>query len=232
MSLNNKRLLHIDVLKIISIYMVLFNHTGVNGFVYFTVAKNSVMYPFYMFNSILIKVAVPLFFMTSGALLLSKEESYKTIICKRFSKYALILIIASAIEYLYFCLRINHQKVLLLDFFKTLYTSTHATAYWYLYTYLAYILMLPLLRKLAKAMEKRDYFWMALMFLLVNFLSIIDFLIWKGDAGHNGSFNFFITSSYVVYPLMGYYYEYKASSQDFTKKKLAQLVLASINVFK
>lgn len=227
-DLNNKRLLHIDLIKIVSIYMVLFNHTGENGFTLFTVARNSALYPFYMFNSILIKVAVPLFFMTSGALLLGKEESFGTLFRKRFLKYALVLLVGSIIEYLYSCLRINHKKGSFLSFLKILYTSNHAAAYWYLYAYLAFILMLPLLRRLAQAMQKRDYLWMAGMFLLLNIVNIIDFILWKGKAFHNASFSFFLTNSYVIYPLTGYFLENRLKREDYSRKCFLILTTASV----
>lgn len=44
MKFDNKRLTHIDVLKIISIFMVLFNHTGTDGFVLFTIARDSLLF--------------------------------------------------------------------------------------------------------------------------------------------------------------------------------------------
>lgn len=176
MQTANKRLLHIDVLKIIAIYMVLFNHTGSYGFVLFTIEQYSFWYPFYLFNAIFIKIAVPLFFMTSGALLLGKEESYVDILRKRFLKYFLLLIVGSVVEYLYACLRMNHESISVAYFFKTLYTSKHATAYWYFYAYLAYLLTLPFLRKLAKSLESKDYLWMILLYFVMRALSIFDFL--------------------------------------------------------
>ena len=47
-----KRKTYIDFLRLIAIYMVLFNHTGMRGFILYTVAKNSVLYPLYFFNTI------------------------------------------------------------------------------------------------------------------------------------------------------------------------------------
>ena len=79
MSQAGKRTVYLDFIRILAIYMVLFNHTRTSGFVLFTVRRGSFFYPFYLFNAILIKSAVPLFFMVSGALLLGKEESYSQI---------------------------------------------------------------------------------------------------------------------------------------------------------
>lgn len=92
---NNKvqeRKVYIDFLKILAIYMVLFNHTNTDGFVLFTIARTSKLYPLYLFNAIFIKMAVPLFLMTSGALLLGKKESNMDVLTKRFFKYMIVLI--------------------------------------------------------------------------------------------------------------------------------------------
>ena len=72
--------------------MVLFNHTNTDGFVLFTIARTSKLYPLYLFNAIFIKMAVPLFLMTSGALLLGKKESNMDVLTKRFFKYMIVLI--------------------------------------------------------------------------------------------------------------------------------------------
>ncbi len=219
---------YIDFLKIFAIYLVLFNHTGTKGFVLFTIRQDSILYPLYLFNSIFIKVAVPLFFMASGALLLGKEESYRDLLVKRFLKYLFILFAASAIAYLYNCLRLKTQELSLTKFLKEIYTFRLTTAYWYLYAYLAYILMLPLIRKMAKAMANRDFQWMILMFGAIQSLSVIDFIIWKGEASHNGFFSFFITTNYVFYPLAGYYIDKRLDKDAFSRRNLLLLTASSI----
>ncbi len=226
-EVQKKRKIYIDFLKIIAIYMVLFNHTHEDGFLLFTIARTSKLYMLYMFNAVLIKIAVPLFFMASGALLLGKEESYRDLLVKRFLKYVIVLTAGSAVVYLYTCLRLEPQEMSIGQFLKKLYTTNMITAYWYLYVYLAYILMLPLLRKMAKNMTDADYKWMFLMFGIMQSLSIIDFLLFKGAAGHNGFFSFFITVNYVFYPLAGYYIDQKPE-KVFTRKKCLVLVAASI----
>lgn len=221
------RRVYIDFLKVIAIYLVLFNHTGVSGFVLFTVKQGTKMYFPLMFNAILIKIAVPLFFMASGALLLGKEESYRDLLCKRFLRYLVVLIVASLIWYLYTCLRHGVQTVSVGYFLTTLYTSRLAGSYWYLYAYLAYILMLPFLRKLAKAMTAREYQWMFLMYGIISSLQILEFLVWKGEKSHNGDFSFFITGIYVFYPLMGYYIDQCMKDSAFTVKRLLYMVALS-----
>ena len=217
-----------DFLKIIAIYMILFNHTGTKGFVLFTVKQDSPLFFFYLFNTIFIKVAVQLFFMTSGALLLDKEESLKRVVVNRFMKYLLVLIVCSLLQYAYACYNSDSQVFTLSTFFIRLYTRQLSNAYWYLYAYLAYILMLPFLRRLAKSMNEKEYLWMIFLYGFINVLSIIEYVIWKGEYTHNSHFNFFISSIYVFYPLLGYYLDRVMSEKFNSWKTIVVLSLLSI----
>ena len=208
--------------------MVLFNRTSTNGFMLYTVARKSLLYPFYLFNAILIKIAVPLFFMISGALLLSRDESIKKILKNRFLRIAVVLVASSAIAYIYSCLRLSPRELSLSEFVKILYTYHHTGALWYLYAYLAYLLMLPFLRKMARNMSNHEFIWLFLMFGAINLLQIVDFLLFKGEAEHYGGFSLFLTSSYVFYPLMGYFVEYRLEEKDFNVKALVGMVICSL----
>lgn len=81
MSMENnskaKRKIYIDFIRIIAIYMVLFHHTDTNGYLLYTVSRESIWYWAYLFNAVFINIAVPLFLMSTGALLINKEEPIK-----------------------------------------------------------------------------------------------------------------------------------------------------------
>lgn len=219
---------YLDFLRIISIYMVLFNHTNTKGFVLFIIAGDSPLRFFYLCNAIFIKIAVPIFLMISGALLLGKQETIRYIVEKRFFKFLCILTVASVLLYCYTCFRIDHKDLSLFYFLKELYAHSLSGAYWYIYLYLAYLLMLPFLRRLAINITENEYLWLFLMFWVVQMLSIVDFLLFKGTATHNVNFNFFITSKYIIYPFLGYYIDRKMSDKYYTRKILAVLISLSI----
>jgi len=227
MANKNTRKVYLDFLKIIAIYMVIFNHTSARGFVLFTVRRGSPFFIFYLFNAIFIKIAVPLFFMASGAILIGKKETLKRVITNRFLKYLFLLLVASLIQYLYSCNK-SSQSFSLSSFFTKVYTDRFAVAYWYLYTYLAYILLLPLLRRLANAMTTHEYYWMIVLYGLFRLISIIDFLIWKGDLSHNSHFYLFITDVYVFYPLTGFFIDQKMEKKYCSWKTVGLLSLVSI----
>ena len=65
---------YIDAVKILAIFLVLFNHTGTKGYVLFLISRNSNYYWLYMVSIVLIKINIPLFLMASGALLLKKRK--------------------------------------------------------------------------------------------------------------------------------------------------------------
>ena len=47
------RIVYLDLIRIIAILLVLFNHTGDNGFTYFSIARSSFFYPLSFFVSLL-----------------------------------------------------------------------------------------------------------------------------------------------------------------------------------
>ena len=114
------RKLHLDILKVLAIFFVMFNHTGTEGFFLFSKSQGSLWYGVYLFISIITKIAVPLFFMISGALLLNKMESWKHILKKRFLRYFIILVFFSFLQYLW-SLGFQLQNCSITDFFKGFY---------------------------------------------------------------------------------------------------------------
>ena len=228
-------IVYLDLLRIIAIILVLFNHTGDNGFTYFAVARGSLFYPVSLFISLLDKIAVPLFFMISGALLIPKEESYKEVI-KRFVKFALILVAASGIIYVYRYLKGLPSIFTVAEFVTALYSKGIIIQYWYLYTYLAFILMLPFIRKIAKGMEGKDFIWLIALMTINSLLQIADYTVFKGKYFHNSHFSFFISVNYLLYPILGYYLEHKVSRDRYNWKMLliltgcSVLILAALTV--
>lgn len=49
-------------------------------------------------------------------------------------------------------------------------------------------------------MTAQEYRWMFLLYGVVHFLQILEFLIWKGGKSHNSYFSLFIALDYVFTP--------------------------------
>ena len=81
-SAKNKNILYVEILRIICIVLVIFNHTNYLGYVYFlSFDIGSLPYWFYMVFSVITGISIPMFFMISGMLLLGKTESIGYMFC-------------------------------------------------------------------------------------------------------------------------------------------------------
>lgn len=218
--------LHMELLRIIAIFCVLFNHTGTKGFVLFTSARDSALYWFYMFFGIAIKVGVPLFFMISGALLLEKEESIGRILKKRVSKILAAMLAGSVIVYLH-KLGGDLTAFSIRELLTNLYIGNVTTAYWYFYAYLAFLLLLPFLRKIARGLSNQEYHYMIILYVFIQGLVILQLYALIG-LSYNHNFSLFITEKIVFYPLLGYYMEHRLPKEAYQKKTMVGLMLLSV----
>ena len=94
---------YLEALRILSAFFVIFMHLPASS--YFLNA-NGISRFIAIIVSIIIRISVPIFFMISGALLLDKQEDYKTIIKKRFLRICGVIFIFELgmfiLAYLYF----------------------------------------------------------------------------------------------------------------------------------
>lgn len=77
-----KKKIHIEFLRALCIWLVMFTHTSTSGFSLYLERPASFFFPLYIAVPFWVKTAVPIFFMISGALLLEKEESISRIFKK------------------------------------------------------------------------------------------------------------------------------------------------------
>ena len=84
MTNTKNKTIYIEVLRTVSIFLVIFNHTrGLGNNLYSYVLPDTFSYWGSLALSIFCKVAVPIFFMISGGMLLGKEESIRELFQKR-----------------------------------------------------------------------------------------------------------------------------------------------------
>lgn len=223
----NGRKLHIELLRIIAIICVLFNHTGTKGFVLFTIARESEFYWLYMFMGIAVKVAVPIFFMISGAMLLGKEETIDVILKKRVLKFLIIMLVSSLVVYMHKVSDGFIAAFSLKDLGERLYVGSVTTSSWYFYAYMALLLMLPFLRKVAQHMSDREYEYMIWLYLFMQLFQILQLYVLMG-LHFNENFAFFITEKIVFYPLLGYYVEHRLKKSAYDKKKIVLVMMAGV----
>lgn len=222
-----RNLIHIEFLRIICIFLVLFNHTGDNGFFLFSVSQQSPLYCFYMFLSIGCKIAAPIFYMISGALLLGKNESLKSLYLKRILKWVIVLILSSAVYRIYDWYYYGADAGIT-QFLLDVYQAYISRAQWYLYSYIALLVMLPFLRRLAQAMTKKDYLYLAVCQFVINgVIPIVQFYFSQGTVFLNGYFYTPLFTDCIFYFLMGYYFEKVLDEKYYTRKNFMILSAGS-----
>ena len=222
-----KKKIHLEFLRFLAILLVIFNHTGESGYLYFTTVPGSKLYGLYFLLSVLCKVAVPLFWMVSGALLLDKEEDMKTIFRHRFLRMAVVLAVFSFGYYLYSARNNPDFRFSIVYFFQRLYSDDLAPAFWYLYAYLGMLVILPVLRKAAKNLTNREFmYFFAVMLLLRGVVPVLEYALWRGERTINPSFlaNFF--SYDLVFFLLGYFLEYRVPASGLKRSRAAALWLS------
>ncbi len=155
-----KREIWLDVLRVLAAFLVIVNHT--NSDVFQSVTPENGTWWLSIAWYALCKIAVPLFVMISGAVLLGREDSYRKCLA-RFGRIVAALVVFS---YAYFVhdAWVNYglwPRMFRLDVFvQKLWTLEIADSFWYLYFYAGLMLALPLLQRLSCAMTDRDIWYL------------------------------------------------------------------------
>ena len=226
---DTKRKIHIDFIKILAILLVIFIHTGNEGFLAYQKQSNFFIQIFQLFLTSFCKIAVPLYFMCSGALLLGKEESIQKLWKKRVLKYIIITIVFTLFYYIFLSLH-DKSPIDLQWILKTMYSSStfsFSGSYWFLYSYIAFLIMLPILRIIAKYMTKEVMIYLLVLYgMFCGILPILEFYLELGSLAISIPF---ITNQVLFYPLIGYYLEENQVSFG-TNKKLF-VACAGLSIF-
>lgn len=189
--------LHIEALRIIACFCVIVNHT--NSVIFQNVEISNLWYLSitYFFIS---KIAVPIFLLIMGAVLLGKQDSYDKY-KKRIFRFVAVLIIFSAVNYIF---KYHDANMTLYHFFKCLFGSV-TNAYWYLYLYLGLLIMLPLLQKIAHSLAKREIeLFLFISLVIAGTVPMLQIFI---DLKVNNSFLVALFSPYLGLMFAGYYIE-------------------------
>lgn len=212
--------IYIEVLRIIAILFVVFNHTGAKGFTLFAHRPlGSLQFWCYLFISIFCKFAVPVFFCISGALMLNREEESLVVLWrKRILKIVFTLIVFSAV----YCLNdafLAGTKVEFKTFVVQLYSSTLKYHLWYLYAYIAYLASIPFLQNMAKHLSDKYFYYMIGITAFFDLLRFVEYFLWKGTLGMNSWLKVsWLTTAIVIYPCVGYFLEHRVNINSVGKK--------------
>ena len=151
-----KREVWLDVLRVLAAFLVIVNHT--NSDVFQSVTPQNGTWWLSILWYALCKIAVPVFVMVSGAVLLGREDSYR----KCLGRCVRIIAALLCFSWLYFVhdAWVNYglwPRIIQLDvFLQKVWTMEIADSFWYLYFYAGLMLALPILQQLASVMSNRD----------------------------------------------------------------------------
>lgn len=155
-----KRVIWMDVMRLVCAFLVIVNHTNSPIYKMTTPANGSWWLSILWYY--ISKIAVPIFVMISGACLLPRQDSYR----KHGARILRMLIVLMVFSYGFFIYdawvlygiwpRITDLKA----FFSMVWTARCGDAFWYLYFYIALIAMLPLFQRMAVTMKKVDYLYL------------------------------------------------------------------------
>lgn len=229
---------HLDLLRILALFLVVFNHTAL-----ITPARGcsgSAVYWLILLADECCKLAVPLFFMVSGAVLLHREEPLAPLFRKRILRFILLILLFVAGQQLFATIitdmgwswKAYISGCLIGNTFNHI-TAAHAV--WFLYAYLGMLLLLPMLRCLAQHMRNSSFY--LLMALQAACLIVLPgaALAVTGTPGTmlakflpfaDATYPPFCWSHCLCYALLGYFLEHR-TPQKLPPKKLAALGIAA-----
>lgn len=215
--------LYLEVLRLVACFFVVYNHTGKYGFTYYKEIQGGIEFYVNVIFACACKMAVPIFLMISGAVLLGKDESISAIYKKRMPRILCLIGATSVFYFIFDYFRYPDYEVEWKVILHKLYSTTEYNTY-YLWLYLAFLIILPLLRKAAGDRALARYLIGVYFMLYVGVQTIS--VLWGGDPfALNAYMSFFV--SWYICPLLGYYLT-TMSEEFYQSRWLKRVMLVSI----
>lgn len=160
---------YLDVMRILAIVLVLFNHLpGYNAYQ----TESGVGQALCMMLSIVTCINVPLFGMISGVLLMGREESIGDLWRKRICRMLTVVLVFELLTYIEFHYTRDYD-ISVQGFLYGMFGGTlkNFTSYWFLYAYIGFLIMLPFLRRMMRLISRQEMMW--LMGIHVLFTTVV-----------------------------------------------------------
>ncbi len=185
-----KKILHIEVLRILAVLCIMYSHTGFRGHDAYSCTDSTVTFMASLALACVSTCGVELFWMISGSLLLDGEECAREVYKKRVIRFLKVLLIFSLIRYFYdwfmgvygtsvywgdaYGVKAGAGQVHIgvWDFFIRFISGSIFVPYWFLYYFIGILILLPFIRKLFRAMTMDE--WRLLLLLEFIFLVVVE----------------------------------------------------------
>lgn len=230
---------YIDILRLFAIILVVFNHTPAYHFPLNNITSWGVGMCM-MLISVMTKVAVPLFFMISGGLLLSRQESIRQVLLKRVGRVGLLIAFFWAVHFAcgvwchkidghvatYFSALWSPNKAWIcvegVPEIQSLYIYTEAYAGWFLYAYMGLMFMLPMLRAMVQNMKNEYFVYMILLLVSVGIILPAGFYLIFGYEPSLYLKNYISLINHALLPfILGYFVEHRMDVRGISWWKIA-----------
>ena len=223
--MNKKRELYSDILKIISIFLVVLIHVFATyrGEYFYT---NGKYYFILTFADSFTRIAVPMFFMITGTFMLSKKtERYSDYLKKRIPRLLIPFFLISIVYYIYERNKTGDPKGII-DFILVFFNHGAKYHFWYMYAIIPIYLIIPYLQVLVQNLDRKKLLnLIILLFILSNTFNTISLLTGRYGYGVLRVFTLPSLFSYINYLFLGYYL-YKYCESNSKKKNVILFVLS------
>lgn len=222
--MNKKRELYSDILKVLSIFLVVVIHViALYRDKYFY--TNVKYYTVLTFIDSFTRIAVPIFFMITGTFMLSKTtEKYGDYFKKRIPKLLIPFFLISIFYYIYECNKAN-ISLNIIDFIMAFLNNGIKYHFWFMYAIISIYLIIPYLQILVQKLDRKKLFVLiVLIFILSNCFNTIYLLTNRYGYGMLKAFTLPSIFAYINCLFIGHYlHTYK-----ITKNKKIILGILSI----
>lgn len=164
--MKSQRKVFLDLIRIFAILGVIYNHSTAWELYQ---APGNIHQTFGYVLTCLARIAVPLFFMVSGVTLLGKEESIKSLCQKRVLRMVLCTVLFSLAYYLWALVRKEIEPISPLQFAKGIMAEPYIIPFWFLYAYIGFLVILPVLRLIAKNLTAEIWHYL-FAFVIIEYL--------------------------------------------------------------
>lgn len=228
------RYTYIDSLRAVCSAMVIAIHIIMYYISAFPV--QSVPWTVLMMSKVLTQCAVPIFFMISGATILSstKDETYGSFIKRRLSRVFIPFFAYSVLYYLFYVFIKDEYSLGIYEFLRRFAKGGDNISghFWYIYALIPLYFLFPILRKLVQNITKQQLLiFITVIFAvssLIPFLNQVFSLFCDFRIGH---YSYGKAGAYLNYTLIGYYiHNYVVPKAKNVKPRLLALLSAVLMV--
>ena len=196
--MNGNNIFYIDFIRAVAIFMVVLVHSSAPAVYGYNQLPLETWVTANIYNSAA-RVGVPLFFMISGALLLSKDEPIILFLTKRFYKLFVPLVFWAIFFVFYKDFVLGKSNVTFRSFSSLLLAPSYYHL-WFLYAIIGNYLYIPVLRKVALNCDNQILFYFICIWIFA--VSIIPF--GQTIIGVKSSIDLLSISGYVGYFVLGF----------------------------